>query len=395
MHFLNESNPIQFKTAHNQEISSILFYICFWGYVCCTTYYGTNLLHTNKKISHLLLQLSWLCVYTAVANILFFSDYSLKQLLFIFSILAIFYMGFSVSRSRHLFQGFVLVFSAKRINWHRFAIVNTCFYPILLLSIFICNRMGLIINLNLTRNNSVRTDIGFSHPNVFGAYLMVICMSWMIIRYEKLKIYDYLIFIAITVYIWLGPNSRSSSLTLVLMMLALPLFKKWGHLFKKKIIQIFLSLCYPLGFLLSYICSLFYSSENNLLTLIDKILSGRISLANVFLLNYSPTLFGQKLKLVSSAQISLKGGTSAILDNAYIRMYLETGIIPTIIFICIMVTAIYYLIDKGHYNLVLCLCLFSVYGLFEYRINKISVNFLLLAVVLLFQNNYGKGEKGD
>ncbi len=393
MNVLNKCNPLQFKTAHGQKISSALFYLSFWGYVFCTTYYGTNLLHTDKKMARLLLQISWLCVYCAVANILFFSDYSLKQLLYIAAVLGIFYISFSVSRSRHLLQGFILVFSAKRINWHRFIISNTCFYPFLLLSIFICNRIGLISSLNFPRGNLIRTDMGFSHPNVLGAYLMIICMSWMIVRYEKLIIYDYFVFAAIIAYIWIGPNSRSSALTLTLMVLALPFFKKQSHLFRQKIIHTFISLSYLLGFFASYICALLYNAENSLLTFIDRMLSGRISLANIFLQNYPSTLFGQKLKLVSSAQSSINGSPSAILDNAYIRMYLETGIIPTMVFLCIMTATIYYLISKEQYSLVLCLCLFAVYSLFEYRISKISVNFLLLTVVLPFQNIFLEKKK--
>lgn len=73
-------NPFQLKNINSQEISSVLFYVCLWTYTFCLAYRDTTLLRSDKKTASILLNVSILCVYVSIANIIFFSDYTIKQL---------------------------------------------------------------------------------------------------------------------------------------------------------------------------------------------------------------------------------------------------------------------------------------------------------------------------
>ena len=398
--------PCLLKNINSQEISSVLFYVCLWTYTFCLAYRDTTLLRSDKKTASILLNVSILCVYVSIANIIFFSDYTIKQLFLIAAILGVFYISFHTSHSHLLFRGFAIVFSAKRVNWEKFFLRNVCFYLFLLASVFLCYRFGLLTGFAFTRSGSTRTDIGFSHPNVYGAYLMVLCIAWMVLRYDKLKIYDYLLFSIVAVYNWIGPNSRASTLIIVIMILVLPAYKYLSKWIDCKGIRIFFSLSYPMAFIFSLICSVFYDENNHIFYLINSAFSGRIDFAHSFVNKYSPTLFGQKLQLVSSAQSMINGKTPAILDNAYIRIFLESGILSTILFLGIITLASYKLICNHQFNLLLGLCLFSIYGIIEYRISKLYYNFLLLTIVFLFQapasdnqysktNNFFQSERKD
>lgn len=391
MHFLCGTNPLLLKIPNRERISAIIFHICFGMYLLCNMYHTTTLEYTNKDLDRLLIKICWFCVYLSIANILFLCDYSIKQLLCQIIILGVFFTSYHISRYYFLFQGIAIAFSARHVNWRRLAVVNVCIYFSLLLSVIICNRLGVFPSLNFTRDDIIRTDMGFSHPNVYGAYLMEICLAWMIMRFDKLKYYDYIFFVLVAVYAWIGPNSRTSAMMIMAMMILLPVFKYGRRWIGHRIGKIALSLCYPAGFIFSLISVNLYSGENKVFLAVDELLSGRIALANAFMKDYSPTLLGQRMKLVSSAKSLAKGIPAAILDNAYIHLYLRLGILTALLFMGIMALTVYRVICKKYYNYLLALLLFSVYGLSENRIDRIFFNFALLTAVFLFRETKPAG----
>lgn len=391
MHFLCGTNPLLLKFSNRERISAIIFYISFGMYLLCNTYRTTTLGDVNKDLDRLLFKICWFCVYISIANILFLCDYSIKQLLCQIIILGVFFTSYHISRYYFMFQGVAIAFSARHMNWRKFVIGNVCLYFSALVSVMVCHQLGFLVSQNFFRGTAVRIDMGFSHPNAYGAYFMVLCMAWMVMRFDRLKWYDYLLFVSIAAYVWIRPNSRASALIIMAMVILLPLFKYGGKWIGCRAVRLLLSLCYPVGFVFSLTCSFFYNENNGVFSFVDSALSGRVALAKQFMFSYPPTLLGQRLKLVSSAKSISKGIPAAILDNAYMHLYLRLGILSAVLFMGIMVLAVYQVICRKYYGFLLALCLFSVYGLFENKIDRLFWNFSLLTIVWIFKRNEPAG----
>lgn len=385
MNPLKRNNPLHLRFPHHEALSALLFYMSFWGFTTVSLYCDTTLRYDYKDIYHLLIRIGWLCVYLAVINVLFLSDYKIWHLLLFLCMGILLYISYKNSSYRWFFQSFLILLSAKHVKWNHLMKGCCAYYALLLLSIWLCCQTGLIYQMDFFRGNHLRTSIGFIQPNLFGAYLMVLALVWVAARYEALRIWDYLIILGIAIYVWIGPNSRTASVILLLLLLAIPIMKRFGNrMISNRFFQAIFLLIYPACFFISYIGAYYYDSERTIFVLLDKLLTGRISLAHAFTTNYSITWMGQKLHLVSSSQSALTGQPSSILDNAYMRLYINVGIVTTAIALIMLISIMWYAIRQNNQALILGLSLFAIYGLAEFRITKITANVFLIAFVYLF-----------
>ena len=386
MRFFHKENPLRIKIPHGPWVSRILFFLSFWLFTGAALYADTTLRYDHKDIYRLLVKISWWCVLLAVANLIFLSDYTIRQLLLFILISFLLYISYKNSGYRWFLQSFIILLSAKHVRWRQLVTDSTVYYALLLLSIFLCYCVGLTHGMGFTRGDRIRVDIGFIQPNLFGAYIMVLAMLWVSARYERLKFWDYGIVAAAAAAAWFLPHSRTSSMILVLLLIALFVMKKWGdRLLSLPAIRILFLLVYPACFFVSLISSYLYAENKTLLVLVNKLLTGRIALAHSFIEFYPVTLMGQKIKLVSSSKSILTGQPSAILDNAYMRLYIHIGVITTVIALAMLVSVVYYALKKNNQALLINLTLFALYGLAEFRITKITANVFLIAFAFLFQ----------
>lgn len=116
----------------------------------------------------------------------------------------------------------------------------------------------------------------------------------------------------------------------------------------------------------------------------DQSLKSRIMLLNISLRNYSISVFGQRLNIISSTEYLTTTGKYAVLDNAYLYCLLAYGIINSVIIVFVYYKTIRYMVQKRDFDYIGVLLIFVISGFFEkYFINPMY-NFTLFAMGCAF-----------
>lgn len=314
-----------------------------------------------------------------VQIILNFKKMSQKNLmiyLFLFTFFLISY--FFCSDYTLLFLPFLLI-GFENVDFEKFIKVEFIVKACLFVLVLIFNYYGLTNTVFTYRDHGfIRSSLGFSHPNVIGLYLLSMCAEFVYIRGRNIKLFDILIWIIIAIIFDHYTDSRTSFFCIFLL-LGITLILKYSLNSKniqiKKNMKIKMMI---LPFTLTIICFIFailYKNNFQSFANYNKILSGRLYYWSYFIDSYNINFFGHYITKTKSILIS---SSRLILDNSFIRIILEYGIISAISFYYI----IYNLIKKAFNNnkiyLVMIIFIFMVAGLFENNLYQYQFNVFLL-----------------
>ena len=153
-------------------------------------------------------------------------------------------------------------------------------------------------------------------------------MMYAYLKFEKLKWYDYLLMIGIAIFIYVVPNSRTSAMLLVALLILIPIFKK--NL--KGLVNI-CKFAIPIIFIILITLVLTYD-VNPYIDEINKIFNSRMKLAIATYKEYGIHLLGNDLPLFEKELTNLYkyGMTALTIDNAYYFMLFSQGILSSVIF---------------------------------------------------------------
>ena len=112
----------------------------------------------------------------------------------------------------------------------------------------------------------------------------------------------------------------------------------------------------------------------------ESTFGSRIYMSSQGIRNYGITLFGQKIDLVTSIMARLTGRAANGIDNAYIYILVNYGVIILLLFIALIVVALKYAIKRSDYAGVLCFLIIIAVGIMENQILNIESDLFLLYV---------------
>lgn len=313
-----------YKKFSLQLSTTSIFYILWTIYSVCYTLsssefsYKINLRILNRFVP-----------YISIAG-LFFGLFLLKKFklkkaltLSLFALLVILMELMEKNMTFLIYAMFIMV--AQRIDLYQF--IHYDFKLKIISCTFVVSMclLGVINNYKPFINGSQKMAFGFLHPNTFCFYVFVILMEWMIIRFKRMKAIDWIAIIIIFIIIYLLGASRTSCYVFLLIYPLMLIGKYCPKILTP--FRLLISFSNTLMASLSFICVYYYSKGNRHMIELNKILTGRLSLASEFLKNSKPGLFGQQIKMVSTREAMATGQKSMILDNAYIRCALIYGLI--------------------------------------------------------------------
>jgi len=194
---------------------------------------------------------------------------------------------------------------------------------------------------------------GFEHSNVIASYFLAILCCYILSRKKQLRLKDYLIMMAVMAASWWLTDSRTSALSMLLL-LVLCVTGKWGNfLFSRKSVLRYLAILTPVLLLtFSLFLGRYYHEDTPLLSAIDIVMNGRLNLANQVIDLLSVPLFGQKVEMT-------------LVENAYVSGLYHFGLIPMLVELGIYMYAIRKSIRSRDYARLACLLTFAVHGLAE------------------------------
>lgn len=356
------------------HVSQVVFWLEFICFMICMVWHYTY--HTTVTFLSSKQQKQVLEIVTVVAvfNIVFLCGYSRKQLLEITALLLL--LAISRYNSQYddgyLLYSMAIALSCRQVQPNElirrlFGIYLAIFFGVLFLY-----RMGIFAPLESSEER-YRMNLGFSHYNTLGMVIVCIVMLWILLRYEKVCWLDYLIWISAAYFVWEVPNSRTSSLCIMILIAGVFLGRCFD-LFRFRAVKILALSVFPAMAAFSYFTSFFYTPDNNLLAALNTLFTGRLSYGNFYLNKYKIPLLGQKIRRISPT-IAVKNGLLAeILDNGYLRVLLQLGIITFIVLMLIFSYILYKALKEKHYAVVIGLAVISFYNVSEFYMTSLFAN---------------------
>ena len=319
--------------------------------------------------------------------VLLFSKFKYSELIFLISLLFFLTLQFYFIRDVTWISTTIFLTALTRFDLKKcmqiifFASVLACFFVIGLYF------RRLIPEFTLVRDGSIRHSFGFSHPNFLGTMIFLIFFQYLYLFGKRKFVLDLCLFILAFFCLWNFTGSRNA---LVSLTIGYIVYFFSNSLFSNKVFCLLTSLSLPISFVISWIASANYSFNSYFWVFLDKALSGRIRLASIFYQESPPNLFGSKLEMITTEKAQqIIGGTTKILDNAYMSILLKYGIV-----ICILLCILYYLgtvqiIKKKKTVLLSFILVFVIYGFSESYFTFFEINFsLILCYYYVFYNNW-------
>lgn len=219
-------------------------------------------------------------------------------------------------------------------------------YVIVFFTVVIGSLFNLIPDwVYIQRQTSERHSLGFIYPTITSAFYLALVMMYVCNRKNKIKVYEIFILEMINVFIYKYTDGRTSFLLATIVLLAI-LIKKIKIVnviihskFSKNMLKV---LCYILPAFAMIFILLFtylYSIDSNIANSANRILSNRLDLNVQAFNNYKITLFGQDISwkgwggVGHDPDIDLENYTYNFVDNSYVRIIFDYGVIPSLLII--------------------------------------------------------------
>lgn len=349
-----------------------LYLSAFIPVVFCS-FYDTTTFKSVVDITYVYIIVRLYMVFAIALKCIYIEKYKIKDLIKIGIIVSAGALSTLMSQRAALFEYIVLLVGTRNVETKRIVKAYlTVSVPIMIVA-FICSKYGLIVDYTITRRGSdlIRHSFGIVYTTDFAAHIFYIILAILFIKKRKLKIYDFGVILGIVILIDKYCNARLSEMMIVITGVLFYLFDHKKELFDNKF---FLQIVKSCGFIFATI-SLFlanvYSVSNPVMVYIDEtFFNGRFFIAKKVIDMYGFSLFGKKIIMQGDGYKTYNYNTdlgTTYIDSAYLQIALLYGIV----FLCLILIAIYIFSEKCYINgdirlllvvfLVLCSCLHNQY----------------------------------
>lgn len=303
------------------------------------------------------------CAYALLALKIYFCDgHTVRELLGITGILFLIAIGTIVSRNRCFLSCFLLVFSAKDIDFGKLCRICFGFFLFTLLLNFLLVAVGVLEDTVFTRwevinHGTARHSLGFGHPNNFGFWTLLVIFSGLL-SYAKTgrRMLPGVVAIGCSLCYFQVSDSKAALLASCAAAVLCILFywigpwlssKKWG-------VPLFLGL-FTLGIAVFLILTLLYREENSFFSLCNRLFSDRLAYSHAGFRDFGPSLFG--------ARVNFRWDP---VDSLYAYAPICMGVIPSLLFFGLNLAALYRASKAGRWDIVAVAFAGLLYSTMEY-----------------------------
>lgn len=301
------------------------------------------------------------------------------------SALVIGVVGFIVWRTAKegwLFWIALFVICGKGVRLKPLAYLTLFSVVAVLLFAAVASNVGLIDNQIMVRssNGAIRNPMGFSHPNSFGAALLVACMSLVPLVPSKRCAVVSISCLAAALLSLFVADSRTSFLCLLVVAVALIVYSatlRRSMARRTGILVLFLVIA---AAVVSFGYMVFFDPSRPLDTLLDRALSGRLRLAHTYYIDHSPSLFGYGYADGTPYWANGKEYTFVV-DNMFAHVLLRYGIVACFLFLSGLLVLCIKMVREGYFGPALFgLAIFIVYGMSETLGCRVDCDFFIISL---------------
>lgn len=221
-----------------------------------------------------------------------------------------------------------------------------------------------------------RKSLGFGYVNSVGRIGLCVFMCYLYLRFERFGLLQLIASIALALFLWLYVVTRTAAVIIIFgAMIAFFL-----HRINRKLLIRFCAIIALAGIAAGTVLPVVFQSESALFSIIDSMTSHRLYWAHWCLENYGITVFGQPIHTVSFEEAALVGVNAFFLDNTYIRLLLNYGLIATALFFVAYIAVIRKSLLCERVDITLLLSLMFISGIASFWPLIFPLGFPLMAL---------------
>lgn len=318
-----------------------------------------------------------------ISIIIHIKAYSKNEIIIMGVISSILLYSYTITKNSNIIILYSFLLAMKNIDFEKFIKYDIKVKILFLILNLVLIYLGFLENKIFYRDNgSVRQTFGFASPNSFGGIIMSICFEYIYLRRNNLNNYMLIGMLIISFVLEITCNSRTAEICIILLAILLVIFRK--KIYFKKIIPYIPIILTAFSLILVYL----YGKGCSFALWMDNILSTRLQCAYNFFDTYQVGLFGKEF-----LKTDVWLGYMNTLDNAYLYLILNHGILIYLVTIIMNIKLLDIAIKNNNRVLVAILIVFSIYGLMERGIFFITYNVFLLCSKDIFLKNQELKEK--
>lgn len=242
--------------------------------------------------------------------------------------------------------------------------------------------------------------LGFNYSNTLPGIYFFLLLQYLYLKKGKLTFKGYLPLMLLAFGLYQKTTSRLNFIMSACVLSFFLFYNKWfasGKIIKKHKKTI---MCLPfLVAVLSMVVATIYNESVEIWRKLDSLLSNRLSLSHSGLLKYKITIFGQSINWIGNTIESLTDGYKGnynYVDNAYIKMLLDNGILFSLLILLMYAILLKKSIERKEFYLTWVIIFILIHSVVEARLVNFGMNpFILLAATELPQSNMQSMKKRE
>ncbi len=271
-------------------------------------------------------------------------------------------LSFLLSGSNAFLILSLFIVAVKGINARTICIIVLCVVGFCLVAVIFLSLIGVLENETVAGVDRLfgmdvaRRRLGFDHQNNIGGYSLVIFLCYLYLRYKKFGAVDVVCCLAGIILLYFVVSTKTTAFIIAIGIALVLVSKVLG--WRRTLIVCSIIACISVFAGIYFAWA--YDPNNGFLESIDHLLSGRLSYAHDFLIEYPVLPFGQGF--ITTNEAEELNVAPRILDNAYIHLLLRYGLVALVITLTAYGLAFVQVARKRNAAIVILLALMLLYG---------------------------------
>lgn len=358
-----------------------IFYFIWTAYTVAFFYMKQSEFANMFSLASTFTDLSQLTAVCLLVLVIRTGSYTRRQMLVYIVVCGAMALSISMLRDSYLLILFAFMVSGTKIDLDSFVRYDIKVKIFILCSIVGLCEIGVLNNFTRIINGTYKQALGFGHPNVLTALVTTILVEWIYIRYDKLKMIDYMGIIFSVLIIRSVSAARSSLYTFVFIFVFTLVSKSYPRIFEFKFIRSTLYYLPIIAAGISYYVIWLFGNGNIVAKKIDSVLTGRITIASLNIQRYGFTLFGQVINARGTRTAASDTSRLYAVDMSYIAIPLRFGVILMVLLCVGYILMSKKAIRERRYNLIIAMAFFLLFGIGETVLYRIEFNFTLIILL--------------
>ncbi len=282
-----------------------------------------------------------------------------------------------------LFMLAFLIVGAKDISIDKILSVYLVIGIIMVAAAFICSHYGIIENLQYWKNEQMRFAFGTVYPTDFAAHIFYLVLAAVCLFNRKVYIIEPVIIciVAYVVYKWtIASTSFICMAGFAVFLIVYCIIARIKGQIKDNWFSKILSIA-PAGFAALFIgMTVAYDANDPGWISINDKLSDRLTNSKLGLDTNGFNLFGKYIEERGWGKSVIEKADYFYLDDSYIRIMLEYGIIVLVVVLAIFIVASRRAAKAGRITMVVAIAFITLHSFMEHHLVEIAYNPFILCV---------------